>query len=136
MPRAMASVWSMLRSRAYDPTTKVRMLLDAGRILGFDLKGYVQSEEPRKKYDPQTYLAAVPAPISAQVRERDLLRAERNYVAADSIRQELHSAGYALRDTAQGSLVLRRRPEDEFTVTSSSTALLAQVLPPPPFELS
>jgi cysteinyl-tRNA synthetase len=136
MPRAMASVWSMLRSNAYDPTTKVRMLLDADRILGFDLKGYLQSDEPRKKYDPQTYLAAVPAPIAAQVHERDLLRADQIYTPADSIRQELHNAGYALRDTPQGSLTLRRRPEDEFTVISSSTDVPDQVLAPDQFEFS
>src|SRR5258708_21895131 len=120
--------------RACGPTTKGRILLDADRILGFDLKGYLQSDEPRKKYDPQTYLAAVPAPIATQVRERDLLRADLNYAAADSIRQELHNAGYALRGTPRGSLVLQRRADDEFSVISTSTDIPHQVLTLDQFE--
>src|SRR6266567_4756321 len=134
MPRAMACVWSMLRSNAYDPTTKVRMLLDADRILGFDLKDYLQSDEPRKKYDPQTYLAAVPSTVAAQVRERAILRDDHQYAPSDSIRQQLHTDGYALRDTPQGSLVLPRRPEDEFTVISSSTDVPDQTLAPDLYE--
>src|SRR5579863_4128708 len=74
MPRAMAVVWGMLRSNEYDATTRVRLLLDADRILGFDLQGYLQSEQPQKKLDPQTYLASVPTEIAGQVRERAGLR--------------------------------------------------------------
>jgi len=121
MPRAMAVVWDMLRSDAYDPTTKVRLLLDSDRILGFDLQSYLQSDRSRQKTDPQFYLAAVPAPVATQVRERTVLRSHHDYPHADSIRQELSSAGYALKDTSAGTLVLPRRPEDEFTVISSST---------------
>jgi len=42
MPRAMSVVWDMLRAGDYEPTTRVRLLLDFDRILGFDLKGYLQ----------------------------------------------------------------------------------------------
>ena len=121
MPRAMAMVWNMLRSHEYDPITKVRLLFDADRILGFDLKGYLQSDQPEKKTDPQVYLEAVPPTIAAQVGEREDLRQRRDYVPADQIRQEVSSTGYAIRDTRRGPLVLPRRPEDEFTVLSSST---------------
>ena len=121
MPRAMAMVWNMLRSHEYDPITKVRLLLDVDRILGFDLKGYLQSDQPERRTDPQVYLATVASGIAAEVRERVDLRQRRDYVPADQIRQEVSSAGYAIRDTRRGPLVLPRRPEDEFTVLSSST---------------
>src|SRR6266581_247804 len=42
MPRAIGVVYALLRSPETDPTTKVRLLLDFDRILGFDLKGYLQ----------------------------------------------------------------------------------------------
>ncbi len=123
IPRAMAIVWGMLRSNEYDPTTRVRLLLDADRILGFDLQGYLQSEQPQKKLDPQTYLASVPTEIAGQVRERAGLRQHSNYPQADSVRNELHAEGYDVRDTRNGTLVLPRRPEDEFTIISSSTSV-------------
>ena len=120
IPRAMAIVWNMLRSGEEDPATRLRLLLDSDRILGFDLKNYLQSEQPERKRDPEVYLAAVPSPVAAQVRERGVLRHGKNYEPADQIRRELKSAGYELRDTARGSLVVPRRPEEEFTVISSS----------------
>src|ERR1700737_1353640 len=43
MPRAMAVVWTMLRAQEESPTTRVRLLLDFDRILGFGLKEYIQS---------------------------------------------------------------------------------------------
>ncbi|HZR39933.1 MAG TPA: cysteine--tRNA ligase [Ktedonobacteraceae bacterium] len=121
IPRAMAVVWSMLRAHEYDPTLRLRVLLDFDRILGFDLKSYLQSDRPLKKRDPQTYLAAVPAEIAQQVHEREGLRSSASYAQADHIRAEISETGYAIRDTPDGSLVLPRRPEEEFTVLSSSS---------------
>src|SRR5579864_7545328 len=70
MPRAMAAVWAMLRADDCDPTTRVRLLLDFDRILGFGLKDYLLSDRPRKKTDPLTYLASLPVAIAQQVQER------------------------------------------------------------------
>ena len=120
MPRAMSVVWNMLRSNEQSPTSRVRLLLDWDRILGFDLKNYLRSEEPRKKADPEVYLAKVPSTVAVQVRERERLRAHRDYARADQVRQVLSAEGFALRDTVPGTLVLPRPPEEEFTVISSS----------------
>ena len=120
MPRAMSVVWALLRSREEDATTKLRLLLDFDRILGFDLKGYLLSDRPQRRTDPQVYLEAVPAAVAGLVRERETLRARRDYVQADRLREQLRGAGYEVRDTARGSLVLPRRPEEEFLVISSS----------------
>ncbi|MDQ6660756.1 MAG: cysteine--tRNA ligase, partial [Chloroflexota bacterium] len=121
MPHAMADLWDMVHSQEYDATTKMRLLLDFDRILGFDLKNYVQGERPEKKSDPQTYLAAVPSTIAKQVQEREALRLRESYFQADQVREAINAAGYDVRDTSNGSIVLPRRPEDEFTVISSST---------------
>ncbi len=121
MPRAMAVVWDMLHSHDQDPTTTLRLLLDFDRILGFDLKNYLQSDRPRQKTDPQAYLAAVPSTVASQVLTRDELRQHHAYAEADELRNELNAEGYQVRDTARGSLVLPRRPEDEFTIISSSS---------------
>ncbi len=74
MPQAMAVVWAMLRSHEDDqlsssPEAKLRLLLDFDRILGFDLKGYLLSDQPRKKRDPEVY----PLGITSETRARDRL---------------------------------------------------------------
>ncbi len=121
MPRAMSVVWAMLRAGDCDATTRVRLLFDCDRILGFGLKDYVLSDLPQRKADPLTYLIRLPVLVSRQVQARSALRQQELYPLADSVREELASEGYTLRDTTQGSLVLSRRLEDEFTVLSSST---------------
>ncbi|TMD44432.1 MAG: glycosyltransferase [Chloroflexi bacterium] len=136
MPRAMSVVWEMLRSKELEPVDRVRLLLDWDRILGFDLKGYLLSERPQKKADPESYLTSVPSSVAMEVRERGKLRAHRDYAQADQVRQELGSAGYALRDTTRGTLVLPRRPEDEFTVISSSADVADATQLPDLYEFS
>ncbi|HEU0004008.1 MAG TPA: cysteine--tRNA ligase [Ktedonobacteraceae bacterium] len=136
MPRAMSVVWSLLRSDELDATTKLRLLLDIDRVLGFDLKGYLLSERPRQRTNPQVYLAAVPAGVAAQVRERGGLRDQQQYPRADQVRQELRVSGYDVRDTERGSLVLPRRSEEEFAAISSSTDAPDYTQTPDQFEFS
>jgi cysteinyl-tRNA synthetase len=136
MPRALSVVWAVLRSPQEDATTKLRLLLDWDRILGFGLKTYLQSDRPKKKQDPQTYLAAVSPEVAQQVRQREALRQSTRYVEADSLRRELNAEGYDVRDTKRGALVLPRRPEDEFVILSSSTDAPNNVQSPDRFEFS
>jgi cysteinyl-tRNA synthetase len=117
----MAVIWAMLADETCSPATRLRLLLDADRILGFGLKAYLQSDEPRRKLDPRTYLAAVPVPVAQRIEERAGLRQQEHYPQADHLREEIAAQGYSLRDTPLGSLVLPRRLEDEFTVLSDST---------------
>src|SRR2546421_2036294 len=46
MPRAMSIVWGMLRSNELTAGERVRFLLDWDRMLGFNLKEYLLSEQP------------------------------------------------------------------------------------------
>src|SRR5436190_192283 len=121
IPRAMSVVWTMLRAHDCDPTTKLRLLFDFDRILGFDLKGYLLSDMPRRKADAETYLSALPREITSLLRERENLRTRGEYARADQIRSQIESAGYTINDTPHGGIVLPRRLEDEFTVLSSSS---------------
>ncbi|MGZ6368657.1 MAG: cysteine--tRNA ligase, partial [Ktedonobacteraceae bacterium] len=121
MPRAMAVVWAMLRDDHCDPTTRLRLLFDFDRILGFDLKGYLQSDAPKRRVDSETYLAALPQEISSLMRERERLRTRGEYVQADQIRNDINSAGFTINDTQHGGIVLPRRLEEEFIVLSSSS---------------
>ena len=121
LPRAMAVIWSMLRAQDLEATTKVRLLLEADRILGFGLRDYLLSDRPERKLDPRTYLAAVPQGLATEVETRDTLRRQQRFAEADRIRESLASAGYMLRDTRRGTLLLARPLDEEFTVLSSSS---------------
>jgi cysteinyl-tRNA synthetase len=136
LPRAVSVVWAMLRSPAYDATTRVRLLLDFDRILGFGLEHYLHSDEPRKKHDPRVCLAAVPAHVAAKVRERDSLRQHGDYAQADAVRQEIQAVGYQVRDTRQGTLVLPYAYNDGFIVLSSSSDAPDHSRQPDLFEFS
>src|SRR6266496_6260169 len=96
MPRAMSVVWTMLRAHDCDPTTKLRLLFDFDRILGFDLKSYLQSDLPQLKTNSEAYLTSLPTAITSLVRERESLRAKGEYFQADQIRSEIESAGYTI----------------------------------------
>ena len=89
IPRAMAVVWTMLRAQEESPTTRLRLLLDFDRILGFGLKDYIQSDLPRRKADPRTYLEKVPTNIAERVQEYEALRQQKDYAQADRLRQDL-----------------------------------------------
>jgi cysteinyl-tRNA synthetase len=136
MPRAMSVVWAMLRSHEESPTTRVGLLLDFDRILGFGLKEYLQSDRPQKKRDPEVYLMAVSPQLAEQVRTRETLRHSKSYPPADALRQKINAAGYAVRDTTEGTLVVPRRPEDEFVVLSSSADAPDHTKKPDLFEFS
>ena len=135
-PRAMALVWEMLRTGELDATSKIRLLLDFDRILGFGLREYLLSEMPESKLDPRTYLATVSSEIATQVETRQTLRQQQCFTDADQVRTSLARAGYTLRDTRRGSLVLPRRLEDEFTVLSSSSDAPNHLATPDQFEFS
>lgn len=120
MPRAMAVVWAMLRSKV-SPANKLRVLFDMDRILGFGLKEYLQSNVALQRTDPTYYLAAVPATIATQVLEREGMRQKREYQQADQLRQQLNGEGYSVRDTVRGPLVTPRRLDEEFAVLTHST---------------
>jgi len=135
MPRAIAVVWAMLRS-SEQPTTKLRLLLDMDRILGFGLKDYLQSEQPRRLSEPAAYFAAVPAPVATQVRERETLRQQHNYGVADGVRQQLRNNGYLVRDTEQGPLVAPRRLDEEFDVLTRSSDVPDSTHQPDLYEFS
>jgi cysteinyl-tRNA synthetase len=119
MPRAMSIVWAMMHSQD-DPTMKLRSLFKMDRILGLGLKEYLQSDYPQRLYEPETYLAMVPASIATQVRERDEMRRQHNYQQADQVRQGLKQLGYFIRDTPQGPLISPYRLDKEFPILTHS----------------
>ena len=106
-PRAVAVLFELARElnrvKESEPARApglARRLVTLGRILGI-----LQDE-------PERFLRAVPAgrvglddeEIEARIAERSAARANRDFVTADRIRDELGVLGVALEDTAEGTV--------------------------------
>ncbi len=128
LPRAIATVWDLLRGRgpATSPEVKLALLLDFDKVLGLGLADFVDRETGRlgdRETDSiesislsPSLLVSLSAPEQVQslVRERESLRSKKRYAEADALRARILAVGYTIRDTRAGPLVVPRRAEEEF----------------------
>jgi cysteinyl-tRNA synthetase len=110
IPRVIAAVWDLLRGRGATPPAAERLalILDIDRVLGLQLREWLAGE----RAEP----VAIPDEVAPLVAERAGLRAAGRYAEADALRAAIAAAGYAVRDTRDGPIVVARPPEEEFRV--------------------
>ncbi len=89
-PRALAAVWELLKSDD-TPGDKKASLLKFDHVLGLELA----------KAKPIT----VPDKIKQLAQRRETLRAEKDFSAADAIRDEIEKTGYRVEDTPAGFVI-------------------------------
>ena len=99
LPAALALTWAMARSEL-PPQAKLSLLLDFDRVFGLDL-GQV----------PAAY--RLPDSIAAVIDQRQALRAEVNYVTADSLRAELVTGGYVVQDIPGTTRIRPKTPLEQ-----------------------
>jgi len=92
MPRALAVVWELLKSKK-SLADKQATLLEFDRILGFGLKDYKSS--------------AIPAEIKKLAAEREKARQAKDWKKADKIRSVSAAKGYIIQDTKTGPRIVR-----------------------------
>jgi cysteinyl-tRNA synthetase len=99
IPRAMATVWRLIRAdgHAIDAASKWALLQEWDAVLGFDLSAAPDTASPP------------PQEIQERVDTRARLRSRREYAEADRLRDALALEGYRLEDTPDGTRV-RRQP--------------------------
>jgi cysteinyl-tRNA synthetase len=150
LPRALAACWDLLRrDRAMPPAEKLALLLDFDRVLGLGLETWLRRTKdggPRTKDESLDFnvlsslifgrSSELPQEVATLVQQRAALRRERRYPAADALRDNIRAAGFQIRDTRAGPLVLARRPEDEFGSISRPGAVPDQVRAPDRYEFS
>src|SRR3954451_6010150 len=88
MPRALATMWRVVRDTEIQPGEKRDLLIDFDRLLGFGVEEMRQAELSEEQM--------------ALVREREQARADRDWARADALRDELLAQGVQLKDTAEG----------------------------------
>jgi cysteinyl-tRNA synthetase len=89
MPRALATVWDLVKSTLPIPSKKAT-LLRLDHVLGLRLAEWRPTE------------AAIPDEILALVEQRQAARAEKRWKDADRLRDQVRQAGYEIEDTPSG----------------------------------
>ncbi len=96
IPRAVATVWNMVRGTDTDAATKLALIGLFDQVLGLDLGTVQEADE-------------VPEPIQELARKRWDLRSERKFAEADVVRDEVLALGYSIRDGKTDYEVVRVR---------------------------
>ncbi len=89
MPRAMAVAWELVKSDLPAPVKKATMLV-FDQIIGLGLSEW------------QPARVAIPPEILALAAQREQARKEKRWADADSLRNQIASAGYVVEDTPEG----------------------------------
>ena len=91
-PRALAVVWELIRSREDDGVKKAT-IIKCDEILGLDIVAW-QPEE-----------VVIPGDVQLLVDDRIQARADKDWVRADALRDEILALGYGLEDTIDGTKI-------------------------------
>ncbi len=96
-PQALAAVWEASRDEKLSAAVRRATLLAMNAVLPMGLEGV----EARVEEGPT-------AEVLALLEQRNAARRARDFGAADRLRDEITALGYEIRDSAQGSTVVRR----------------------------
>ncbi len=92
MPRALASIWDMVKSDLPDSSKKAT-LLACDEVLGLDIAAW----EPE--------VVEVPEGVSVLLQQREDARAAKDWAKADEARDAVIAMGYVIEDTKDGPVV-------------------------------
>lgn len=95
MPRALSIMWEMLRSNI-DDSMKAATLYKMDDVLGLRIR------------ESAALLTKIPESVMKLVREREILRKNKQFVKADHLRNRIEKMGYILDDVEKGTRVLRK----------------------------
>ena len=94
MPRALASLWDMVRSDLPDSSKKAT-LLACDEVLGLDIADW-QPED-----------VTVPDEVLALVQAREAARQEKDWPRADELRDQVQQLGFVIEDAREGPKVVK-----------------------------
>lgn len=94
--QALAVVWSVVKSDL-SVSDKLQLLFDFDQVLGFRLEEAAEEKEKEIPQEAQDLLT-----------KRNNLRSEKQFAAADEIRQQLEKMGYTIKDSVSESILVRK----------------------------
>ena len=137
IPRAMAVIWSLLRTAlpGSSAADRLALVLDFDRILGLDLEAWLAAHRGMPVVGALQG-SQLPASIQESVNARAASRQRGDYARADALRTQLAAQGFALRDTRDGTVLVVRRPEEGFMVIARSADTPDHATEPDRYDLS
>jgi len=106
LPTALAVVREMVRADGLSEDERRWLVLDADAVLGLDLDRAWGDARTGRDADPASE-DAVPAEVQAALDARTAARANRDFTAADALRDRLEAMGWTVVDGPGGSTVRR-----------------------------
>ncbi len=99
-PRALSTLWDLLKDESISNADKKTTILDFDKVLGLGFKN-IKKEK-------------IPEDILNIAREREEARKNKNWQKSDELRQKINSLGYEIKDLPEGSEIsLGHRPTGE-----------------------
>lgn len=99
MPKALAVVWEMIKS-TQPSNAKANSLLKMDEVLGFNIKEFTEKIKREE--------GIIPGNVRQLVEERQSLRKQRQFNAADQLRSKIEKLGYEIEDTKKGIKVKKK----------------------------
>ncbi len=93
-PMAVATMWDLLKDEEVPSVDKRETLLDFDKVLGLGLATLKHEH--------------IPEEIHALANARELAREEKDWARSDELRIEIESAGYYVKDTDKGPIVVKK----------------------------
>ncbi|MBI5732560.1 cysteine--tRNA ligase [Candidatus Jorgensenbacteria bacterium] len=94
-PQVLAILWETVKSSKLSPNNKLKLILIYDQILGLNLKNV--------KKPP-----IIPQNIIKLAEQRELLRANKQFIQSDALRKQINKLGYVVKDTATGSTISKK----------------------------
>lgn len=100
--KALAHVWDLLKNDTVSPAAKRASIAEADKVLGLGLT------EDRPLCKLEINKDDLPEGIQQLLASREAARKQKDFEKADDFRKEIESAGYELKDTANGQVVTKK----------------------------
>lgn len=94
-PRALATIWTLLKDGEVAADEKLALLYEADKILGLRLE------------DVKEEVVAIPDEVQELVNRRMEAKAAKEWAKADELRGIVEEMGYSLKDTNEGTIVTK-----------------------------
>jgi len=99
MPKALAVVWEMINAQ-HPSGAKANSLFKMDELLGFNIKAFTEKMKSEQ--------GMIPGNIRRLVEERQHLRKQKQFNAADQLRAQIAKLGYEIEDTKNGIKVKKK----------------------------
>lgn len=98
-PKALAVVWELLEDSSSDSRTKALLLSEFDEVLGLNIYSAGEANDATPSEIP---FEDLPEDIQQKISLRETYRADKKFAEADTLRKEIESAGYSIRDRSEG----------------------------------